>query len=149
MVRVAGEQRAGRHSIFLAGDEDDVLVIVEAVEVHSSGAQPCAEMTQGGSESSSAHALAGMIKTSISMLHETDRVSGRETSSCASQLTDRGGGCRGLPPVSQGRAALRRTRDESLDTALGLPLPLALRGFGETRRNHATEPMLWGAWGKV
>ena len=87
--------------------------------------------------------------TSTSALHETDRVSGRETSMCVSQLTDRGGFCRDLPSGLQGRVELRRTRDESLDTALGLPLLLALRGVGEIFRNHATGSMLWGVWGKV
>ena len=60
---VAGEQREGRQSIVLAGEEDDVLVIVEAVEAQSSVAQSLAETTQGGSQSSGAHSLAGMMKT--------------------------------------------------------------------------------------
>jgi hypothetical protein len=55
VVRVAGEQRAGRQSIVLAGEEDDVLVIVEALEAKSSGAQSRAETTQDGPQSSGAH----------------------------------------------------------------------------------------------
>ena len=74
------------------------------------------------------------------VVHETDRVSGGTNSMCVSQLTDRGGVCRGLPPGPQGRAELGRTRDGSLDTALTLPLLLAMRGFG------AMGPMLRGVW---
>jgi len=131
-----------------------VLVIVEAVEAQSSGAQSSgaqylAETAQGGSQSSGAHSLAGMTKTSTCVFHLTDREGCRQTSTRVSQLTDRGGFCRGLPPGPQGRAELRWTRDESLDTALGLQLLLALRGFGEMFRSNATGSMLWGVWGRV
>ena len=126
-----------------------MLVIVEAAEAQSSGAQSLVETTQGGSQPSGAHCLAGMIKTSTCALHETDRVSGGKTSMCVSQLTDRGGFCRGWPPGPQGRAELRRSRDERLDTAIGLTLLITRRGFGEISRMHATGCMLWGRVGKV
>jgi len=126
-----------------------VLVIVEAVEAQSSGAQSLAETTQGGSQSSGAHSLAGMMKTSTCVLHVTDREGGRETSTCVSQLTDRGGFCRGLPlTVWDGfcwsllSLEIRRERDNQLL----LELLGRLRGLGGICRIQDIATMLGGAW---
>ena len=139
-VRVVREQRAGRQGIVLAGEGDDALVVVEAVEARSSGAQSHAETTQGGSQSSGAHSLAGMTKTSMCVLHVTDREGFRQTSTCVLHVTDRERVCRG---VSEGRTEPRRKLDESINTVRVLVL-LVRRGFGGIWRNHATESMLWG-----
>ena len=91
---------------------------------------------------SGSRSLAGTTKTSTCELHETDREGCRHTSTFLFQLTVRF--CRGVSSGPVRRTELRMKSDESLDTGL-----LAVRGFGGSWRNHATESMLGGAWAKV
>jgi len=93
------------------------------------------------SKSSDVRSLAGMMKTSTCVLHETDRLNGRKTSTCDSQsvdrqaswesLVDREGGSwvggsltvrkgfrRGASSGTDGRTELRWNMDESLETAV-------------------------------
>ena len=72
-------------------------------------------MAHGGSQSSGAHFLAGMMKTSTCVLHVTDREGGSRNSTCVSQLTVREGLCRGSSSGPDGRPELRMQRDESPD----------------------------------
>ena len=99
-------------------------------------------------EESGDPSLAGMTKTSICALHETDREGCCHTSMCLLQLTVRGSLCRGVSSGPVGRTELCMNRDESIDTVLLLGL-LVVRGFGGIWRNHATESMLGGTWGNV
>ena len=141
---VVGAQRAGRQSVFTAERGDDALAVVEALESQSLGVPSLSEMTQGGSQSSGSHFLAGITKTSTCVFHETDRVSGLKGSACVSSLTGLEGFCRGSLSGPERRTELRRKRDESLHAALGLPVLRVRRGLAGIWRNHDTGSMLWG-----
>jgi len=92
--------------------------------------------------------LAGIMKTSTCALHETD-LGCRKTSTLLLQLTVREGVCRGPSSGPEPRTELRRGVDESPDT-VRVPLAwIALRAFGEIRRDHAAGFMLWGSMGKL
>ena len=140
---VVGAQRTGRQSVGSAGGGYHALAVVEALEAQSPGVPSLSKMAQGGSQSSGAHSLAGITKTSTSLHHETDRVIGPTTSTCVSQLTDLESFCRGLSSGLEGRTELRRKQDESLDAALG-PVLRGWRGLTGIWRNHDTGSMLWG-----
>jgi len=87
---------------------------------------------------------AGMMRTSTSVLHVTHLEAGCQTSTCVSQLTDRGGFLSG----PDGRTELRRKRDERRDAVLVLVLVLrGRRGFGGICRNNDTGAMLYGVVG--
>ena len=105
------------------------------------GARSLALDSTRGSQSSSAHFLAGMTKTVTFVSHETDRVN-------LSAPRDEPGD----PKASTGRTELRRKRDASrdaarapaLDAALGLPVLRVRRGLAGIWRNHDTGSMLRG-----
>ena len=129
--------------ILRAGDAA-LVVGVDALEARVGAVE-----LNRGSQSCGAQSLAGMMKTSIFALHETDRRSGRTNSTCVPKLTDREGFSRRLPSPPL-LVLLRVKRDESLDTVLVLVLSVLVtrRGLGGICRNHATEgSMLWGVVG--